>query len=513
MRILLLCIGMLTVSALLAQQPTCLEGTGQRFSGTVLENSEESLQLQMDKTKGLKKDQQVKIFQNKSLKLGGGDFSWGKEIAQGKIEMIEKSGKITIGSLNRGNQDFVLFLLDHLLDVKIDEHLEIELQHERLCFDTLHGSRGYNIGCYCDGFKGEWNFFTPEGQLWKIENYNQKGELDGLAREYFPNGNVYEEGYFVEDTKVGHWIENFENGSVHRSLNFNESGRLVGEQIEFYASGIAYVKAMIAEGYDSLAWMEMRDSSGVIVRHCSFDSDFRLQGPYLMYAPNGDLVRSIDFQKDHIVNTWYRSGVEVSRMESYAPSKKPVFWYFQDEYEMPQFVGVPEMNGDKDGEWQEYDESGQLIWEGNYRTNERHGIWKFYQNQNIERIENYESGLPSGEWRSFFPDGGLAQKSNYTAGKPHGEWEEYFSGGQLKMRKNYVYGSLTGDFVAYSESGKLLEQGKYGDYATAGLRVGDWLEFYPDGRPKSKGEYLEGQKTGVWIYWDENGKKHKEKYK
>ena len=39
-----------------------------------------------------------------------------------------------------------------------------------------------------------------------------------------------------------------------------------------------------------------------------------------------------------------------------------------------------------------------------------------------------------------------------------------------------------------------------------GLRVGLWRFWYPNGRKKTEGGFLNDQEEGEWRYWDENGK-------
>ena len=43
-----------------------------------------------------------------------------------------------------------------------------------------------------------------------------------------------------------------------------------------------------------------------------------------------------------------------------------------------------------------------------------------------------------------------------------------------------------------------------------GLKNGLYQEWYPDGKPKSKGKYLNHTQVGDWTYWHENGQKKSE---
>lgn len=37
-------------------------------------------------------------------------------------------------------------------------------------------------------------------------------------------------------------------------------------------------------------------------------------------------------------------------------------------------------------------------------------------------------------------------------------------------------------------------------------RHGHWVTYHANGRRSSEGEYVNGEKTGDWHYWDENGR-------
>jgi uncharacterized protein (TIGR02145 family) len=71
----------------------------------------------------------------------------------------------------------------------------------------------------------------------------------------------------------------------------------------------------------------------------------------------------------------------------------------------------------ENGEWEEFDEKGNLI-----------------------RVENYKDGKPEGEWKTFDINGNLQFVINYKDGKLDGEYKMFDQSGKLIMTKIYKDG-------------------------------------------------------------------------
>lgn len=57
-------------------------------------------------------------------------------------------------------------------------------------------------------------------------------------------------------------------------------------------------------------------------------------------------------------------------------------------------------------------------------------------------------------------------------------------------------------FYLYKKNGRKLEEGYW---AIEAWHDGYYKHYYPNGNIKSEGVYIENQKTGKWIYYDETG--------
>jgi len=46
---------------------------------------------------------------------------------------------------------------------------------------------------------------------------------------------------------------------------------------------------------------------------------------------------------------------------------------------------------------------------------------------------------------------------------------------------------------------------EYQDSNGLSVKHGPFIDWYPNGRKRSEGNYERGKQTGRWVYWDENG--------
>ncbi len=65
-----------------------------------------------------------------------------------------------------------------------------------------------------------------------------------------------------------------------------------------------------------------------------------------------------------------------------------------------------------------------------------------------------------------------------------------------------------GDYVERNKAGIITKRG----YVSGGLASGEWLTFYDDGKPWSKGQYHNGIRTGYGVSWYHDGQMSSEGY-
>ena len=79
--------------------------------------------------------------------------------------------------------------------------------------------------------------------------------------------------------------------------------------------------------------------------------------------------------------------------------------------------------------------------------------------------------------------------------------KEYHENGLLKMEGPIVDGVRNGEWVSYFPDGKVQSTGTYKD----GLRVGKAKVYYENGNLWMDGYYANDHQCGEWIFYDEQG--------
>ena len=97
------------------------------------------------------------------------------------------------------------------------------------------------------------------------------------------------------------------------------------------------------------------------------------------------------------------------------------------------------MNGKEEGEMKEYDESGNVIAEGQYTDGKQQGDWKFKMN-GYTAEGKYVDGKEDGIWKQFYDDGKPAFEGEYLDGQETGEHKYYYPNGRISEIRNYRLG-------------------------------------------------------------------------
>ena len=157
--------------------------------------------------------------------------------------------------------------------------------------------------------------------------------------------------------------------------------------------------------------------------------------------------------------------------------------------------------------------------------NQKQGIWKtLHPNNNINIEITYKNGLKNGYYKEYDTSGNLILLEKYendTLVKDAPELAqidihtEYYSNGNIKFKVGYKNGKPEGIMRVYdSASGKvtksiIFKEGRQtgsGIIDDRGFIQGSWSDVYPDGTPKDKGKYVNGRRSGRWIFYDPLGK-------
>ncbi|GAA4303152.1 toxin-antitoxin system YwqK family antitoxin [Aestuariibaculum suncheonense] len=196
-----------------------------------------------------------------------------------------------------------------------------------------------------------------------------------------------------------------------------------------------------------------------------------------------------------------------------------------------QSINQLDANGKRDGIWKKnFDGTNVLRYEGEFTHGKETGLFKFYKNiknkavltatkkfnpqTNIAEVTFYGSTgkvisegkmngkLYIGEWKYYQKNNNnlLILEHYNLKGELEGERVVYYENGVMAEKQNYKAGVLDGEALSYSESNKLINRSHY----VNGVMDGKYVVYALDGTAEVEGQFKQGQKSGIWKYY-ENG--------
>ena len=132
----------------------------------------------------------------------------------------------------------------------------------------------------------------------------------------------------------------------------------------------------------------------------------------------------------------------------------------------------------------------------------------FDKKNNIINTGYYTSNKKDKTWTYYYPNGSIQQKGSYKLGKPTGEWTWWYNNNQLWRKEQYEKGKINGLVIEYDSLGKVITKGEY----LYGQKEGVW--YYEINDHKEEGEFVSDMKNGSWemTYLSSNQKMFSGKY-
>ena len=112
-----------------------------------------------------------------------------------------------------------------------------------------------------------------------------------------------------------------------------------------------------------------------------------------------------------------------------------------------------------------------------------HGPYKRMQNGILVETGIYYKGTRHGRWMTYNRDSVLVDKNRYFRGWPKESLVSYYDPTERKKTKEIIpieFGEKEGNYYMFHENGKVAVTGEY----QYNQRVGNWVEYYPDGKRK-----------------------------
>ncbi|MFK8036706.1 MAG: toxin-antitoxin system YwqK family antitoxin [Crocinitomicaceae bacterium] len=98
----------------------------------------------------------------------------------------------------------------------------------------------------------------------------------------------------------------------------------------------------------------------------------------------------------------------------------------------------------------------------------------------------------------------VSDQSNEIKEQTHqtGLYQEHYDNGQLKMTGNLDNDGLKkGVWTSYFENGQKNSESNF----LRGINTGYSMVWYPNGNVRYFGDYKDGERTGEWVFYSENG--------
>ncbi len=225
--------------------------------------------------------------------------------------------------------------------------------------------------------------------LWQKDLKLSKNEAGQL--QYFDNEQKALNGFYQIQLKNGYIQATFKNGFFNGSFKQVENNRLK------YL--IDYCESKPCGSYQSYF------DDGKIAKHKSYNKWSQLDGNFKIYSStDGRLLRKTHYQKG------IKSGVEVVYFDAGLESVKSrsnflkgikvgeeTVYFQQGGLESKQLYS----NGRLEGLHIKYDESGDKLFEANYKDGQYHGSAKMFLEGKLWILKHYQNGKLHGKWIEY----------------------------------------------------------------------------------------------------------------
>ena len=150
------------------------------------------------------------------------------------------------------------------------------------------------------------------------------------------------------------------------------------------------------------------------------------------------------------------------------------------------------------GKGKEYYDNGNLKFEGEY-LNGRRWNGKYY---NYEGKEEFTMKNGRGQGKEYDYNGNILFEGEYISGKRYGKGKEYYNNSKLKFEGEYLNDERNGKGTEFNiHNSILLFKGEY----LKGKRHGKGKEYHNNGEIQFEGKYLKGKKKWkrkrIFLFW------------
>ncbi|GAB2456145.1 hypothetical protein GCM10011375_04200 [Hymenobacter qilianensis] len=348
-------------------------------------------------------------------------------------------------------------------------------------------------GSYLNGQPdGEWVFLHRNGATREVRRY-ASGVRQGLSEEYYATGKLKQRYSYVNDELDGFCELFYPDGVVQRA-GFYQHGQEQGEWRQYYADGT------LSEQYNLL--------NGTV------------HGQARSFTPTRQLTqeRWLEYGRLLTLTAFDSTGKVVDRFDITHASKKFSLHYPGGKPRLESALACYEFDGP--ATW--FSPSGKTELSYSQQQGNRHGAFRSYHptTGKIAMEGTYRNGQREGEWKQYYDSGKLRSKGTYRNGEEEGEWQYLFENGQPDMTRTFVGGELQGPARQHNMQGELLvekmfERGEAVSFRGSGsdgkptgayqALTGILTTQFANGKPATVENYKGGRYDGTRTYYYSNG--------
>lgn len=323
-----------------------------------------------------------------------------------------------------------------------------------------------------DQVVGEWKYYYFSGKLFSSGSFNKKGLKDGIWKTFNEKGILVKEDTYSDGRSEGVAKNYYDDGKIYEEYYYRKN------KINVY---------------------KYYNRAGAIVKEISKQKN---EFNFDLYNQNGTLRMTgkiIGDQLDGQITSYNYLGMktEMKEMKDEKRINKEINYYPNGQI----LSESPYKNGQEDGLYTKYFVNGKVLTQGYYVNNSAEGYWFYYdKNGPLSEIRYYENGEQRGWQRSFACNGKLF-RAELLENDHIIERCYYDTLGKVIKRIKYDECDNCEVTIPSIDGKPWIKRKLKNNYIN-----GQSVTYYPDGTPNYEGMYDMDMQTGVGKSYNILGK-------
>ncbi|MBL7951088.1 MAG: hypothetical protein JNM62_05155 [Flavobacteriales bacterium] len=375
-----------------------------------------------------------------------------------------------------------------------------------------NGAVSYEGELVQDKNVGERRKYDEWGMLERVDHFDTQGRMDGIRKEFTPDGALLMESEYSRDLLVRYTY--YDRQGAVKSTAKRSQGKF--DFHGFYIDGKERVKGTyLDEGAKTGTWRyvypdgttdavenykdgkeegdQLRyDGAGALSsKETAYGHDGHEYSQYTRYYPSGAVMEAGQRKGDQFEGIYTRQGPDGVRwaLEYYVDGERDGW---QEYFDMDGDRWYSErLQGGAITERINYDTAGVAFEHIRFLPGQ-FTLLNHYPNGKVASSESFLNGTRHGVFKWFYPDGTLEIEGSYRCGSRDGAWKYYHINGKKRMEQTYAHGRLNGTSTEYYPDGTL--ESKY-DYSNGELH-GQVVDHAATGKLSSSATYANGVRHG-----------------